>query len=146
MPSKCEIIPDLSGEVVRFVCRGLNENEDWVGQNITLGIKLNHELIAGIIINDIRAGIDCWLTIYANNKRWCSKRVLRAVFDVVFDFLKCRRVSVMLDFQNKQSRKLVEKLGFQKEGVLRGFQNNGNDALIYSMLKQECQWRTKNNE
>ncbi len=146
MPSKCEIISDLSGEVVHFVCRGLNENEDWVGQNITLGIKLNHELIAGIIINDIRAGLDCWLTIFSCDKRWCNKRVLRAVFDVVFDFLKCKRVGVMVDVQNAKSRTLVERLGFQKEGILRAFLNNGHDALIYSMLKKECQWRTKDNE
>lgn len=146
MLSKCEIFLDLTGEVVQFVCHGLKENDEWVGKNITLGIRLHHQLIAGVIFNDIRPGIDCWLTIFSTDKRWCSRRILRTIFDVAFDFLKCRRVSVMVDVQNKQSQKLVERLGFYKEGLLRAFRDNGNDALIYSMLKQECQWRTKDNE
>ena len=145
-PKTCRIFFDSNGSVVRWVCNNLGENTRWVGQNISLGILLENKLIAGIIINDIRPYVDAWLTIYAQNKRWCTRRVLRTVFDVVFNLLKCRRASVMVDADNTQSRKLVLRLGFVQEGVLRAYQNNGHDGLVYSMLTNECRWRTTKNE
>lgn len=140
---QCEIFPDLTGEVVSFVCDGLGEKTDWVKENIALGIKLDGKLIAGIILNDLNPLINVWLTIYSTNKRWCNKRVLRAIFDTAFNFLNVRRISVMIDEKNKKSQKLAEGLGFVKEGVLRAFAENGENRIIFSMLKQECQWRTK---
>ena len=99
-----------------------------------------------MIFNDIRVFQDVWLTIYTNDKHWCNRRVLKAIFYIAFNFLGCRRASVRVDATNKKSRKLVKRLGFKQEGVLREFEDNGNDGLIYSMLKNECQWRTKENE
>ncbi len=142
----CRILFDLNGRVVKWVCRGLKEKTDWVGCNVTLGIILHTQLIAGVIIHDIRPLRDAWLTIYSVNQRWCNRRVLRIIFDVVFDFLKCQRVSALVDVENLKSQSLVLRLGFVKEGCLRNFQDNGHDALVYSMLKKECQWRTKENE
>ncbi|MBQ7659406.1 MAG: GNAT family N-acetyltransferase [Alphaproteobacteria bacterium] len=145
-PKTCRIFFDAGGSVVRWVCGNLGENTRWVGQNISLGIELEKKLIAGIIINDIRPYVDAWLTIYAQNKKWCNRRVLRTVFEVVFNLLKCRRASVMVDADNIQSQNLVSRLGFVQEGVLRAYQNNGHDALVYSMLTNECRWRTTKNE
>lgn len=141
--NKIEIFLDLTGDVRDWVGSGLNEPKDWVGQNITLGVKMGKQLIAGIVFHDIRPRTDVWLTIFSTDKRWCNKRVLRAIFDIAFNFLECRRASVRVDAFNKKSRKLVEALGFIKEGVLRRFEDNGNDGIIYSMLKNECVWRTK---
>lgn len=141
--SQCEIFADLTGEVVSFVCEGLNEKTDWVKENLTLGIKLDGKLIAGVILNDLNPSINVWLTIYSIDKRWCNKRILRAIFDTAFDFLNVRRLSVMIDEKNIKSQKLAKGLGFVKEGVLRAFAANGENRIIFSMLKQECQWRTK---
>lgn len=144
--NNCRIFFDLNGAVVRWVCLGLNEKMNWVGQNITLGIKIGNVLVAGVIVNNIRPFCDAWLTIYSVNPRWCTRRVLKMIFNVVFDFLKCRRASVLVDAENKKSQNLVSRLGFVKEGVLRAFEDNGHDAVVYSMLKNECQWRIMKNE
>lgn len=143
---KNKIFLDLRGGVTEFVCEGLKEEGVWLGKHMTLGITRKEKLIAGVIFNDIRPFIDVWLTIYTKDKHWCNKRVLRAIFYIAFNFLGCRRASVRIDAANKKSQKLVERLGFKKEGVLRQFENNGHDGLVYSMLKNECQWRTKENE
>ena len=143
---KIELFFDLTGEIVNFVGKGLNEKQDWVGYNITLGFKRDGYIIGGVVFHDIRPTIDVWLTIYCIDKRWCNRRILRAIFDIAFDFLKCRRISVRVDALNIKSQKLVEGLGFRKEGVLRMFEENGNDGIIYSMLKNECIWRTIKNE
>lgn len=143
---KCDVFLDLTGEVVCFVCEGLKQSLDCIGKNITLGVRYENKLIAGVVFNDIRPKIDVWLTIFSTDKRWCNRRVLRAVFNIAFNFLECKRASVRVDALNEKSKKLVEGLGFQKEGLLRSFEDNGHDAIIYSMLKNECQWRTIENE
>ncbi len=138
-----QICLDKEEKIFCWVLKNLHATPDDFGKHITLGIMLSSEPVAGIILHSIRKKRDVWLTVFAENKRWCTKRILRAVFGVCFDLLKCRRVSVRVDAQNFKSIKLIEHLGFVKEGVLRAFENNGHDAVIYSMFNNQCQWRTK---
>lgn len=141
-----KVFLDLGEEVTKFVCEGLKEDGVWLGKHIALGIKKKEKLIGGVIFNDIRVFQDVWLTIYTNDKHWCNRRVLKAIFYIAFNFLGCRRASVRVDAKNKKSLNLVERLGFKKEGILRGFENNGHDGVVYSMFKNECRWRTTENE
>ena len=139
--ASCRIFADRDGSVAKWVCDGLNEDTDWVGQNITMGIELDGELIAGIIFNNIRPNLDVWLTIYSTNRRWCNRRVLRAIFGLAFDEMGSRRVSLCVSKDNEAIKKLVEGLGFVREGLLRQYRDNGNDCIVYGMLKNECKWR-----
>ena len=70
---------DLDGSIAKWICEGLHTDNYWVGDNATLGIYLGSKLIAGVIFNNIRKGIDVWLTIYSENKRWCNRRILRLI-------------------------------------------------------------------
>lgn len=142
--ASCRIFADRDGSVAKWVCDGLNEDTDWVGHNITMGIELDGELIAGIIFNDLRPNVDVWLTIYSTGKRWCNRRVLGAVFGLAFDKMGCRRVSLFVSKDNEASIKLVEGLGFVREGLLRQYRENGSDCYVYGMLKNECKWRRNN--
>ena len=142
----CQIDLDLTDEVFKFVTKGLGLDKLWTQKYVAIGVWLEKKLIAGIVFNEIRPRRDVWLTIYTTDKRWCNKRVLRAIFNIAFNFLECCRASVRIDNTNTKSQRLVEGLGFKKEGVLRQFEDNGHDSFIYSMLKTECQWRTKENE
>ena len=139
----CEILPDLDGSVTKWVCDGLDENTDWVGAHVTVGIYLHGKIIGGIILNDIRPGRDVWLTIYTENKRWCCRGVLRCVFDLVFKVMNCSRCSIFVSKDNEASKNLVEKLGWKREGLLRQYRDNGDDCFVYGMLKDECIWRSK---
>lgn len=141
--SKISIVPDRDNLIAKWVCRGLKEDFGWVGDNLTIGVMLGGKIIAGIIMNDCRPGRDVWLTIYSTDKRWCCRRVLRCVFDLAFNKMKCRRVSLFVSKDNACSRNLVEKLGFVREGLLRQYRDNGNDCFVYGMLKNECKWRSK---
>ena len=139
----CKIVPDLDGSIAKWVCDGLKENTDWIGSNVTIGIFLGGKLIAGIIFNDVRHGRDVWLTIYSTDKRWCNRRTLGAIFGLAFDIMDCKRVSLFVSKDNEPSIKLVEGLGFVREGLLRQYRDNGDDCFVYGMLKTECKWRNK---
>lgn len=91
----CKIIPDCNGIIANWVCAGLDENTDWIGANVTIGIVRAGKLIAGVIYNDCRPGVDVWMTIYSASKYWCSRRILKHIFAVAFDVMDCRRVSAL---------------------------------------------------
>lgn len=135
--------PDLDGSIMKWTCQGLKEDINWVGDNVTIGVYLNNELIAGIIINEIRPNVDAYMTIYSINKRWCTRKVLRYVFNFLFDKVGCRRVSLLVSKDNEASNKLVKGLGFVCEGLLRQYRDDGKDCYFYGMLKSECKWRSK---
>lgn len=137
------ITADSDGSVTKWVCDGLGEGMDWVGGYVTMAVYRGSKLIAGIIFNDIRPGRDVWLTIYSTDKRWCSRRVLRCIFGLVFDEMECSRASLFVSKGNRPSIKLVEGLGFVREGLLRQYRDNGDDCYVYGMLKNECKWREK---
>jgi RimJ/RimL family protein N-acetyltransferase len=133
--------PDKTGDVAKWVCQGLGDNIEEYGSNLTLGVYKGDNLIAGIILNDLRPNIDVWMTIYSTSKYWATKRTLKYIFWVVFDVMRCRRASLFVSKANEASIKFVEKCGFIREGLLRQYRDNGQDCFVYGMLKTECKWR-----
>lgn len=135
-----KIIEDRNDFVTRYVCDNLNYGYEWLGKHFTFGIILNEKLVGGLIFHDIRPNVEVWWTIYTENKRWCNRRMLKFMFDMAFIALKCNRVSVEVDSRNCDCLKLVEKLGFKQEGILRAHRDNGGDSIVWGMLKKECKW------
>lgn len=135
--------PDEDGSVIAWVCKGLGDDPKTYGENVTLGIYLNDRLIAGVIFNDIRPNRDVWLSIYSIDKKWCNRRVLRLIFDLVFNKIGAERAGALVSKDNEPSFRLAEKLGFVREGLLRHYRDNGDDCYVYGMLKSECKWRSK---
>ena len=134
-------VADTDDSILKWVCDGLNETTNWIGEHATLGIYLNQRLIAGIIYHDIRFGQDCWMTIYSIDKKWCSRRILRLIFGFAFEGLNCRRVNALVD--TERSIRLLSGIGFKQEGKLRQFRENGKDCFVYGLLQTECLWRKK---
>jgi len=130
-------------DVVEFVARGLGDRVEEYQPCLALGLFYK-ELIGGILIHDIRPEVDCYLTIYTTNKRWATKSVLRYVFGIIFNLIKCRRCSVLVSKANSKSLKMCKQLGFKEEGLLRQYRDNGDDCYCLGMLKQECNWIWEN--
>jgi RimJ/RimL family protein N-acetyltransferase len=102
-------------------------------------IKLRHELIAGVVYNWYRqANIE--ITCAAVSPRWCTSRILRGLFSYPFEQLGCHRVTCVTEHTNESVRAFLARLGFREEGVMRRSYLNGNDAVIYGMLREECRW------
>ncbi len=135
-----EIVQDKDNLLAQWVCAGLGENFDWVGENYTVGFVRSGKLCGALIFHNYRPQCDVWWTIYTQDKRWCTLKVLRYIFYTAFDVLQCRRISLLVSRSNQKCLDLVKRLGFRKEGHLRKFRENGEDAFIFSMLKNECKW------
>lgn len=124
--------------ITSWVCKGLCFDKNWLkNAYFTIGVVYGGKLIAGIILHDIRKGHDVWLTIYATDKRWCQRRVLRLVFGLAFDELKVNRINILVDTDNNDCLKLVQGLGFKQEGLLRQYRDNKKDCYFMGMLRKE---------
>lgn len=69
-----------------------------------------------------------------------TRAVRMAIFEGFREFPDLVRLQTFVQVENKASQKVLEKLGFQKEGVLRkyGF-NRGEikDVILYSLLSPD---------
>ena len=72
--------------------------------------------------------------------RRVSRSLLRAASRYAFETLGCHRVTARTRASNLPVRRFIEKAGFRQEGVLRSYYRDGDDAILFGMLKTECRW------
>lgn len=138
--ASCKIIADKGEIITRFVCKGLGFDTDWLGEHLTIGFMRGGRLIGGLIYHDCRPGRDVWWTLYTTDKHWCTKKALRFIFALAFDFYHCRRISMLTGVNNAKCLKLAYKLGFRAEGILREYNDDGQDAVIMALYKQQSKF------
>jgi RimJ/RimL family protein N-acetyltransferase len=69
-----------------------------------------------------------------------AQEAVQLLVDYVFDGYPCERISAFADILNIASIKVLEKLGFQREGVLRRItfrDGKWNDMALYCLLRME---------
>lgn len=76
--------------------------------------------------------------VAAASPRWCTEEFLTLLFTFAFANPLCTRITASIEEGNLRCRRLVERVGFKQEGLLRGFEF-GN-LTMYGMLKGECKW------
>jgi RimJ/RimL family protein N-acetyltransferase len=82
-----------------------------------------------------------WLTEDAVGFGFATEAVA-AVCIKAFELAQVQRIQGMCDFDNASSVKLLERLGFQREGRLRNYERNSVnnalcDQLLFSMIPSE---------
>lgn len=140
--ASCKIVLDSGrGDITEWVCRGLGLNDWEIGEHRTLGFFVGGKLVGGLIYHNIRPFRDLWWTIYTTDKKWCSRRVLKIIFGLAFDYWKTERISLLVNTDNVSCINLVERLGFKREGLIRKFRDDGADCYFYGILKSENKWK-----
>ena len=66
---------------------------------------------------------------------------LTSIIGLGFKEVGLNRIQAVVMPQNERSNKLLEKLGFRREGILREYENWGDkgqvDVLMFSLLRSE---------
>ena len=109
--------------------------KEWgrAGPAFTLLLDGEPEACGGIMMRDPGFG-ECWLVVpRVNHGCTIYRNVLRKMHELL-DVRKFRRLQafVMADFDN--GVKLVQRLGFEKEGSLRQFGPGGETVDIYARV------------
>jgi len=73
---------------------------------------------------------------YAQDRGRALPGLLFAIFSYVFEQLQCARCTAKIRADNDESIKLVEKIGFVREGRMRKAKS-GIDVFVYGLLKED---------
>lgn len=96
-------------------------------------------LVGACIFNNYRhPNIEA--SIVTEDRRWCSRSILGAIFAYPFRQLGCTRLTAITEIMNQPARAFLCRLGFQEEGILRKAFPGGIDAVVHGMLAEECRW------
>lgn len=108
------------------------------GSSQAIGLKLGDRLVAGVIYEDFnRASVTCHIACER-----LSPSYLWAIFDYPFNVMGVKKIICPVASDNLESKRLVEKMGFSVEGVLKDCAPNG-DILLYTMKKSDCKYLGK---
>lgn len=98
------------------------------------------QLVAGVVYDNFR-GHDLHMHIAAvEGRRWLRREFLYEGFRYPFEQLGCERLTGLVASRNIEAQRFDEKLGFVLEGRLRQWLPDGDDLLVYGMLKSECRF------
>lgn len=128
-------------EIIEGMCR-------WAGPRIgtsydprlTWGISvICDDGCATVLYNEYYPGID--IRVHAAGEgTWLNRTTLDIFFGWPFRDLGLRRVSAVAAKKNHKSRNLIKKLGFVEEGCVRKGAENGDNLILFGILKEECRW------
>lgn len=104
-----------------------------------IGMMKDDKLIAGVIYNHFSLPNIC-MHVASEGRHWLNREFLFAVFDYPFNQLGCGRITALVPRKNIIARKFDKHIGFKYEGRLRRSLPDGDDMMIYGMLKEECKW------
>ena len=138
------LLLDQPERVGRFVAeRSPIEREPDFGQFSAIGIlRSDGELVAGVVFSDWHPDSRrIELSGAVDDPRVIGTQMIVAIGNYVFGQLNVHRCWAKTSTDNRRALKLLDGLGFIREGTLAGFYGPHRHALIMRVLEPE--WRKK---
>ena len=107
--------------------------------SLITGVVVDKELVAAWVFHDYRGHV-IDISLASISPRWCTKQSLRAIFHYAFNDADVVRFQAVCHRRNKKMRKLFKGLGFREDCILKKGFDGERDAVLYSMLRDECRW------
>jgi RimJ/RimL family protein N-acetyltransferase len=109
-----------------------------------LAIELDGRVVGGIGMGlnseEYRARVGYWVAARERGRGVCT-RALRLLSRHALDELEVQRVDLITDPENVASQRVAEKVGFQREGVMRAHLRHPDgrirDSVLFSLLPGE---------
>lgn len=133
-----KVTSDNKYNVLKFICNLAGEGVA-VPVHSALGQYEDEALTAGVIYHN-NMGNDIGASIGVAKGHVLSRKFVFAMYDFPFRVLHVNRITVRIRESNYPSIKLAGDFGFSLEGVIRQGYRDGEDMLLFGMLKQECRW------
>jgi L-amino acid N-acyltransferase YncA len=111
----------------------MKQSQDWQ----VIGLADETRLRCVALYHDFRDN-SIEMSIAADTPKWASRGNIRAFLHYPFCQLGVGHVRAVIRVDNKRSRKMVERLGFKLEGVLRHAAKDGKNLILYGMIRKEA--------
>lgn len=108
----------------------------WNGHYRAVGYELRGALCGGVVYTQ-HSGTN--IVVATVLEAPLTRTFLRSIFFYPFCQLRCKRMTALVDAQNVKSQRLVEHVGFVREGLMRDAAADG-DVILYGLLKRECRF------
>lgn len=128
------------------------EVAEWVRQRInhmpsvemmmpctSIGVARHGRFVAGLVYNNFR-WTDIQVTVAADDKRWCTRQVMREVHRYPFIQLGCLRVTCIVEEGNRPTLAFLEHWGFEREGVHPFLFRDGSAGVSLGLYRDKCRW------
>jgi ribosomal-protein-alanine N-acetyltransferase len=110
-------------------------------------LKQNGRIVGGVTLGSIRRGVaeSCTLGYWMGEQhagQGPMADALRGLLPHVFDRMRLHRIEAACIPDNARSQRLLEKVGFRREGYLNGYLKiNGawRDHLLYALIAEDWQ-------
>ena len=122
------------GRVGDWVATRVGQYSSW-GDFYAMGAEVNGKLSAGLVFNNFTP---CSATVHLAISK--PTRVLSELLDhaflYAFDTCGLRRLTGLVEANNAKSLKIIKRLGFVEEGVMRQAGEDGQDIIIFALWPQ----------
>ena len=95
----------------------------------------------GIVVFDSFTKTGCWVHVASDGSRkWITRELIIRTFAYPFIRLEYPRINAFVSVDNHDAVAFNENFGWTREGVLREGGENGEDLILFGMLRRECRW------
>ncbi len=119
---------------------------DWLGKRLGEKFSAPYKVIGGV---RNEALVCAWLFNQYNGRNIevsvasdgaINRGFIYAAADYVFNQLGCKRASCHVSINNHKSISFIERIGWKREGYRENWYEDGSDAILYGMKKEDCKW------
>lgn len=133
-----QVIRDVSGFVGMWAS-GLLDNSIPEG-SMSMGVIDDSGKLIGAVVIVERTADNTIISVCGTTPRWAQRHILEEMFGVLFNDMGKKRLTCMVSVDNERSLKFTRGIGWQQEGVLRKAGSEGEDLVVFGMLKEECEY------
>lgn len=128
------VIADKAEQVAAWASKRLGTK--FVAPYSAIGFENDHGKPIGALIFNDYTGENIEMSVVG---LW-TKKMFRVAGDYTFNQLKVQRVTARTKSTNNKVVNVMVSAGFRVEGRARRYYPDGTDALLFGMLREECNW------
>ena len=129
-------------QIRSFVGERIGVEADLLQPSVGAAVLQDKKLIGGVVFHNyhvLKKGSWCEVSVAFERPFW-TRRGMREIFNYPFKQLGVSRLKAETSVDNSRCRSILERLGFQFEGIMRKAFDGETDSCVYSMLQAECRW------
>lgn len=131
--------------VANFVRLRLGDHTRFAGGYTALGVVSGDVFVGGVVYYNFTTlpfgnAVECSFAF--DSPFWATRDTLSTICTYAFaqNCLNCNRVTALVAKSNARARRVIEKIGFKREGSHPRAMDGKEDAISYGLLREQCKW------